>query len=145
MATGNVELVRSLHPAPDVDLAAIYRDDKRWAAAAAILAPAVAPDFMCLAQGYLDAEGERHVGLDGLRRLWLQWLAPWKTYRAEIEDAIEFGDDVLVLVRDFGRDAREAREVAMASAAVWTLRAGKVSRITFCADRATALKLVAER
>src|SRR5437870_686974 len=105
MSGENVELVRSFHPALDVDLARIYREDSRWAVAAAALAPHLAQDFRCVARGYLDFEGESFAGLAGLRYLWLEWLTPWTSYRAEVEEVIDLGDDVLVLVRDFGRRA----------------------------------------
>jgi ketosteroid isomerase-like protein len=72
--------------------------------------------------------------------LWLEWLTPWQSYRSELEEVIDLGDDVLALVRDFGRRAEETGEVAIASAAVWTMRDGKVVQITFYADRSTALE-----
>jgi hypothetical protein len=36
-------------------------------------------------------------------KIWLEWLKPWVGYRSEIERVVDLGDDVLVLVRDFGR------------------------------------------
>lgn len=140
MSQENVELVRSFHPAPDVDVTAIYRDDSRWARASSLLAPHIADDFKCLARGYLEADGETFAGLQGLRYLWLEWLTPWASYRSEIDEMIDLGDAVLVLVRDFGRRAEETAEVAVTSAAVWTVRDGKIAQITFWADRGTALK-----
>jgi ketosteroid isomerase-like protein len=135
----NVELVRSLHPAPGTDLARVYRDEGSWAAASAMLAAAFTQDFKCVAHGYLEAEGESFDGVAGLRYLWLEWLTPWDSYRTEVEDVIDLGDNVLVLVRDFGRRAGDTREVADNAAAVWTIRDGKVARIAFWADRVTAL------
>jgi ketosteroid isomerase-like protein len=138
----NVELVRSLHPPPGADLAQNIRDDLRWAQVSAVLAPALAHDFKCLARGYLEADGEAFEGLAGLRYLWLEWLTPWTSYRTEVEEMVDLGDQVLVLVRDFGRHADRASEVAITSAAVWTVRDGKVTQIVFCAERSTALKAV---
>jgi ketosteroid isomerase-like protein len=142
MSRQNVELVRSFHPAPDVDLARIYREDSQWAVAAAALDPHLAQDFKCVARGYLEADGESFPGLAGLRYLWLEWLTPWRSYRSELEEVIDLGDDVLVLVRDFGRRAVNAPEIAVSSAAIWTVRDGKVTQITFFADRAKALEAV---
>jgi ketosteroid isomerase-like protein len=140
MSQDNVELVRLFHPAPDVDLAAIYRDESRWAQASSLLAPLIAEDFTFRARGYLDRDGETFEGLDGLRHIWLEWLTPWESYRTEIEDIRDLGDDVLVLVRDFGRRAQQTGEIAVASAAVWTVREGKIAQIVFWADRSAALK-----
>ncbi len=142
MSRQNVELVRSFHPAPGVDLARIYREDSQWAVAAAALDPHLAQDFKCVARGYLEADGESFAGLAGLRYLWLEWLTPWRSYRSELEEVIDLGEDVLVLVRDFGRRAEETGEVVVASAALWTMRDGKVVQITFYANRSTALEAV---
>jgi len=136
----NVELVRSLHPTPTMDLAAVYRDESQWARASSLFAPRISEDFRCFTSGYLEGDGEAFDGLDGFRYLWLEWLTPWESYRSEIEDIRDLGDDVLVLVRDFGSRSEETGEVAVASAAVWTVREGRISQIVFWADRAAALK-----
>jgi ketosteroid isomerase-like protein len=49
---------------------------------------------------------------------------------------------VLVLVRDFGRRAEETGEIEVRSAAIWTVREGKIRQIAFYADRQAALKAV---
>jgi ketosteroid isomerase-like protein len=136
----SVELVRSLHPGPATDLARIYRDDLQWAAASALISPAFAPDFKCIAYGYIDAERKSLDGLAGLRHLWLEWLAPWQSYRVEIEELVDLGEDVLALVRDFGRRGGDAGEIAITSAALWTVRDGKVTQIVFYAQRDDALE-----
>ena len=81
-------------------------------------------------------------GIAGMRAVWLEWLAPWESYRTEIEDAIDAGDKVVVLVRDYGLRAEETNEVMLTSAAVSTVREAKITCIEFCADRATALRAV---
>src|ERR1041384_985093 len=110
MSRENVELVRSFHPGPDVDLTQIYRDESRWARASSLLAPHLAQGFECVAHGYPGMDGVIVAGLAGLRYLWLEWLTPWESYRAEVEDTIDLGDDVLVLVRDFGCRAANTGE-----------------------------------
>jgi ketosteroid isomerase-like protein len=136
----HVELVRALHPGPATDLARVYRDDLLWAAASAAISASLARDFKCVARGYPGFEGESFDGVSGLRHVWLEWLAPWESYRAEIEETLDLGDDVLVLVRDFGRRAGDMREVALSSAAIWTVRDRKVTQIIFFANRAMALE-----
>src|SRR5947209_8543923 len=135
----NVALVRSFHPGPDVDLTRIYREESRWAQASSLLVPHLADDFTCVAHGYPGMDDETVEGLAGLRYLWLEWLTPWESYRAEVERMIDLGDDVLVLVRDFGRRAGNTGEAGVTSAAIWTVRDGKVARIAFWAERAAAL------
>ena len=140
MSQENVELVRALQPAPGVDMAELFRDDLSWAALSALLAPALAPDVECVTRGFPGFDDAVSVGLDGLRSAWLEWLAPWSSYRSEVEETIDLGEKVVVLVRDFARRTGDAPEVALTSAAVWTVRDGKVARVEFCADRGTALE-----
>jgi len=78
--------------------------------------------------------------MDGLIESWRDWLAPWATYRVEVEEAIDCGDQVLMLVYDFGRREPGAPEVKSRNAAIWTIRDGKVARAEFYADRARARK-----
>jgi ketosteroid isomerase-like protein len=74
--------------------------------------------------------------------MWLEWLAPWKTYRVETEEVIDLGDRVLVLVRAFGRLEGSQGEVENTSASLWTVRDRKIARVEFYVDRTEALKAV---
>jgi len=135
----NVELVRSLQPAPDVDIAQLVRDDDinaRWVEAVSTVFHA---HFECVMMSRLEGP-MTYVGLDGLREASLDWTAPWAAYRTEIEQLIDAGERVVVLVRDFGRRDEGPYEVAFIGAAVWTVRRGKVVRVEFIPDRAQALE-----
>ncbi len=140
MSQENVELVLGLQSAPDVDLAKRFRDDAMWAAAVEASDPIFTPDFECTLP--LFGTSETFVGGEGLRATYLDWLAPWATYRVEIEEAIDLGDRVLLLNRGFGRHTGSQAEVENAAAALWTVRDGKIARADFYADRAEALKAV---
>ena len=136
----NVELVVGLQPAPDVDLAQLFRDEKLWVELTEAVADFVQPDFEC---GFCRFDTvETYVGLDGLRALWLEWLTPWATYRTEIENAIDCGDRVLLLFHDFGRRKESTEEVRGTVAAIWTVRDGKIDRADFYPTRDDALKAV---
>jgi ketosteroid isomerase-like protein len=138
MSQENVELVMALQPAPDVDLAQLFRDDDMTAALFEAVTAVFHPDFEC-AHHLLGSE-PTFTGLEGLRASWLDWLAPWATYRVEIEEAIDCGEQVLMLVHDFGRRVESTEEVKSNNAAVWTVRDGKVASAEFYADRASAIK-----
>jgi ketosteroid isomerase-like protein len=140
MSQANVELVLRFQPAPDVDLVERFRDDDAWAAFSAALAPDFAADFES-ANGLLGIE-KRYTGMDGLRALWLDWLAPWGTHRVEIERAIDLGEQVLVLANALATVAGSAAQVTRRTGALWTVRDGKVARVEFYPDRAEALKAV---
>ena len=142
MSQENVELVRGLQPSPETDLVPLFRND----AAAAALMEAVSPffhvDVEIIGPTFVAGGGVRFVGLEGFRAGWLDWLEPWESYRVEIEDVVDKGDDALVLVRDYGRRAGTTGEVSVVGAAVWTVREGKVARVAFYLDRSEALKAV---
>jgi ketosteroid isomerase-like protein len=140
MSQENVDIVLGLVPAPDLDIAALVRDEPE--ALSAVIGPALSPDFDCVARGMPSEDEKRYEGTDGLRALWLDWLAPWATYRTEIEDAIEVGEHVVLLIRDFARSHESPSEVMLHGASVWTVRAGKIARIDFYPSRGEALKAV---
>jgi ketosteroid isomerase-like protein len=134
----NVELVVGLFPAPDVDLAQLVRDEDRWTAQTEAMNPFFHPDAETVWPGLPD--GKTYTGPVGFRDLWLEWLAPWTTYRTETEDVIDLGDRVLVLVHAFGRLEGSQAEVENTSASIWTVRDGKIARVEFHIDRGEAFK-----
>lgn len=139
MSAQNVDLVRRLQPAPDVDLVEVFRDDQAFAATENRLAPFFHPDCQIAAEP--DMFGPiAGTGLTGLREIWLEWLKPWLGYRSEIEEVIDLGEGVLVLVRDFGRVGDGAPEVRMTSGAIWTVREAKISGVVFYTTRESALE-----
>ena len=141
MSQPNVELIVSLQPAQDVDIAQRFRDDAIVKVLATTVAPMFHSDFEAAAIDALRGE-TTYRGIDGLRELWQDWLSPWEAYRTEIEETRDLGDRVLLLVRDFGRRTGSTQEVALNAAAVWTVRVGKIVRAEFHADRTTALESV---
>ena len=143
MSQANVDLVQRLHSEvlhSEMDIAQVLRNDDVWAARVEAVAAFYHPDVESVRLGLPD--GRTYTGLDGLRNLWLEWLAPWTTYRMEAEDVIDLGDRVLVLAHVFGRLEGSQAEVENIVASVWTLRDGKIARAEFYIDRAEALKAV---
>jgi ketosteroid isomerase-like protein len=139
MSQENVELVTRLQPAPDVDIAELFRSDDMWSALADALAPLFHPDFESVAPGVPGTE-KVHVGLGGLRAAWLEWMEPWLTYRADLEQVRDAGDRVLVLAHDYGRREGSTEEVKIDGSAVWTVSDGKIARAEFFALRSEAFK-----
>jgi ketosteroid isomerase-like protein len=143
VSQANVDLVQTLHSEvlhSDIDVAQLVRNQDLWAARVEAVAAFYHTDVESVRLGLPD--GRTHTGLDGLRNLWLEWLAPWTTYRMEAEDVIDLGDRVLVLAHVFGRLEGSQAEVENTVASVWTLRDGKIARVEFYIDRAEALKAV---
>jgi ketosteroid isomerase-like protein len=90
----NVDLVRSLHMAPDVDMAEVFRNDEMWSGLTSAVGHLFHSDFETVPPGSPHTE-RVYVGLDGFRAAWLGWLQPWVTYRDEIEQILDAGDRVL--------------------------------------------------
>jgi ketosteroid isomerase-like protein len=141
MSQENVEIVRALQPGADVDLTELFvvgNDDAAVEAAIAAAAPAFADDFVCVFHALSD---EPRLGINGLRQSWLDWLAPWESYRTEIKELVDAGDRVVVVSRDFGRRHGMDREVHFDGCAVWTVRDAKIARAEFFpTDRAAAFE-----
>ena len=140
MSQENVELVRSVLPAPDTDIIALFTDPN--GELMQTMARALDPDFASV-KHVPGAEPDTAKGMTGLRAGWLDWLAPWATYRAEIEEMIDLGDRVVAVLCDYARRERGGPEIALKSAAVWTVRDGLIVRADFYpGGRAEALKSV---
>ena len=130
---GNADLIRALLPPPEVDLAHVVRDDEAFAAAVAAAGDPLDPELESAAV-WLGG-GRSYRGLEGFRRMWLDWLEPWATYHVKLEGIIEEGDQVAVLIRDRGRHPGSDAEVELRAGSVWTVSAGKITRVELYANR----------
>ena len=140
MSRQDVELVRGLlAPFEQGDMVPMWRDDAIVAARREATADLLTPDFECVFVRE-DVGRSTYYGVDGLRAAWLDWLEPWDSYHAGVEDVIDAGDGrVVVLTRDHARPKGASAEVGFLGAPVWTVRDGKVARIEFYFNRAEGL------
>jgi len=81
-------------------------------------------------------------GLNGAQEWADEWLAAFDQYRSEVEEWIDAGDDVIVVVRSWGRGKRSAVEVEARASHVWTLREGRLWRLRTYETKDEALKAV---
>jgi ketosteroid isomerase-like protein len=132
MSRENVELIRALIPPPETDLAALFRDDELFEQTAGALEAIIDPEVEALANWM---GGTRYVGVEGFRRLWLDWLEPWTSYYTEIDELIDAGDRVLALIRDHGQRADTDAEIELTASSVWEISDGKIVRVAFYTDR----------
>jgi ketosteroid isomerase-like protein len=137
MSQENVQLVQALHPRSGTDL-------KQWFGEEASSRIAAAEDFF---RPDCEIESDGGVlgvvsgsGLTGLAASWRRWLEPWEEYWTEVEQFIDAGDRVLVLIHDHGRIRGSEQEVVNTGGSVWTIRDGKVARIAFYNDRQAAVE-----
>lgn len=91
-------------------------------------------------------DGKIYHGHDGVREAFRIWIGTWENYRQELDELIDAGDnEVIALVREFGRGIGSGIELERPTAGVWTLRNGKAVRIRFYEGREAALEAVASR
>jgi hypothetical protein len=127
MSQENVEVVRSILPGPDVDVVELFEDDAAWGRMLETIRPSFDRAFVSVLH-IPGADPSTSPGLQGVRDAWLDWLAPWVSYRSEVEQMIDLGDRVVSVVHDSARLQLDAPEVRLRTAAVWTLRAGSITR-----------------
>jgi ketosteroid isomerase-like protein len=86
-------------------------------------------------------DGKVYLGHEGIREAFRIWLGTWENYRQELDELIDLGgDEVLALVREFGRGKGSGIELERPTAGVWTLHDGKAVRIRFYPGKAEALR-----
>jgi ketosteroid isomerase-like protein len=129
----NVDLLRALLPDPGTDVTQLFRDEA-WFAATAEAAAEVFDPAVESVPAWRGA-GTTYSGLDGFREMWLDWLEPWASYHVQVDEIVEVGDSVVVLVRDRARRHGMDVEVELVSGSVWTFGNGKVVRVQFHANR----------
>lgn len=127
MSQQNVELVRSMLPRPDTDMVALFNDDSVDGELMQTWAPLLGPEFVSI-KHIPGMEPTTSQGLQGMRAGWLDWLAPWASYRTEIEETIGLGGHIVTMLCDYARREPDAPEVALKSATVWTVRDGRIVR-----------------
>ena len=81
-------------------------------------------------------------GHEGVRTYWRRWLSAWSDLDFEIQDVVDGGDEVVLLIRNqrqWGRHSGLETELAP-YAMVFTLRDGKVIRLRHYLDQEAALE-----
>jgi ketosteroid isomerase-like protein len=136
----NVEIVLALpHFRPGVDVVQLTRDADLSVEIARSAAPWFHEDFECVFPDLLGG-GKTYTGFQGMRTAWLDWLAPWSSYRIEIQEGLDCGDRVLTFYDVFATPTGATGEVKLSGADVWTLRDGKITRWEGYPSRRAALK-----
>ena len=138
MSRENVEIVKALIPPPGTDFAQLIRDEDAFARVREAVSPLITDDFESAIM--FPGQTRTDAGVEGYRRNWLDWLEPWATYRTTLDELIDAGDSVVVLLRDHGRRKDMDAEVELLGATTFVFRDGKLARIEDWADRAEALE-----
>jgi ketosteroid isomerase-like protein len=132
MSKENVELVRTLTEAWQ------RRDQERTLD---FVDPDVEWDATGIAEKIPDL-AEVYYGHDGVRTYWRRWLSAWRDLQFEIQDVLDAGDEVVMLVcnqRQWGRHSGIELEFPPYGA-VFTIRSGKITRVRWFSDQKSALE-----
>jgi ketosteroid isomerase-like protein len=87
---------------------------------------------------------EVYWGHEGVRTYWRRWLEAWRYIEFDIQDIVDAGDEIVVLIcnqRQWGRYTGIAGELPP-FALVYTFRDGKIVRFRAFSDQDTGLKAV---
>jgi hypothetical protein len=136
----NVEIVLALQPAADEDLVQLMRDGERLQRLVAAAGPVVHEDVVSVRPA--SPGGKEYVGLGGFRALWLDWLAPWQTYRVTVDQVLDKENRVALPVSAIGTFPESSTKVTVAAGGVYTVTDGQVTRIELYDTRDDALKAV---
>jgi ketosteroid isomerase-like protein len=135
MSRENVELVRAAVGGPVFDMLRMFGGEE--------IPPEIDvgifdPDLEVSFQPRVDEQ--TYDGIDGLVEGWREWLSAWSSYEAHMEEWVDAGDNVVMLVRLRGETKHDNVVIEQPAAVVYTLEDGKVVRLAFHLDRRQALE-----
>jgi len=84
--------------------------------------------------------GGVYHGLEGVQRYFRDYLSVFGDVRSEVEEWIDAGDQIVAMVRSYGRGRGSGVPVDMLEAHLWTVRDGKLRRLQTFATKADALE-----
>jgi ketosteroid isomerase-like protein len=83
-----------------------------------------------------------YPGVEGARQFLAEWADAWDDWEIEVEDYIDAGERVVVILNQRGRSKATGVPVDMRLAQVWTLRDGQGIRMQMYASPDEALEAV---
>jgi ketosteroid isomerase-like protein len=137
MSQENVEVVLVANAVLEPDLVRWLQDDAVWNVFAAHLHP----DFEHVSVNRVEDRVVHH-NAEAFRRGWSLWVAPWESYWQEIEEVLDRGERVLLLVTHHAQMKGSEAEIKLPGASLWTVRDGLIVRMESYTDRAEALTAV---
>jgi uncharacterized protein len=87
-------------------------------------------------------DGTVYRGRSGVVRFFRRWLGAWESYDFEVEELLDKGEHVVVIMRERGTAKGTGAKVDHRFAQIWTLRHGRVIRWRACPGREEALAVL---
>jgi ketosteroid isomerase-like protein len=87
-------------------------------------------------------EGRVYRGHAGIVEALRTWAGTWDEWKAEIEEIIDAGDDVLVFDHQTGRGKGSGVPLDQHTSMIYSLREGKIVRVTWFRTRREGLEAV---
>jgi ketosteroid isomerase-like protein len=87
----------------------------------------------------LDLDGV-YVGRDAVVEASRHWWGAWTDYRLDIEELIDAGSSVVVVLREHGRGKGSGAPFEQRLAQVWTFGQGRIIRWEIFPDKAAAVE-----
>ena len=84
--------------------------------------------------------GGVYHGLEGVQRYFRGYVSVFGDVRSEVEEWIDAGDQIIAMVRSYGRGRGSGVPVDMLEAHLWTVRNGKLRRLQTFATKEEALE-----
>jgi ketosteroid isomerase-like protein len=117
----------------------IGRGWEHWVATGEIRAHA---DFVWDVSNLHWPDQQIYPGVEGARQFQAEWADAWDDWEVEVEDYIDAGERVVVIVNQRGRSKATGIPVDMRFAQVWTLRDGQGIRMQMYASPEEAIRAV---
>lgn len=87
-------------------------------------------------------EQQTYAGIEGARQFNADWADAWDDFEVEVEDYIDAGEEVVVLIRQRGRSKASGVPVEMRPGQVWAFEDGQAIRMQMYASGKEALEAV---
>ncbi|MDP9271834.1 MAG: nuclear transport factor 2 family protein [Chloroflexota bacterium] len=87
-------------------------------------------------------EQQTYAGIEGARQFNADWADAWDDFEVEVEDYIDAGEEVVVLIRQRGRSKASGVPVEMRPGQVWAFEDGQAIRMQMYASQEEALEAV---
>jgi ketosteroid isomerase-like protein len=90
--------------------------------------------------GFVFPDATSYRGVDGVREFFRTWIGTFEDWGFEVEEVLDIGDSVVILLHQWGRGKGSGAEVELRFWQVWTFAEGKVVRCVAHFDKAGALE-----